>query len=767
MISTVLATETSLKNSSRAVAGWVYCLLAAAIVVIGVAIYSPVFFNAFVADDFMHVSWLHQAAQQPELLLRNFHTPWLDVQSARFYRPLISITLFCDYMLWHDNATGYHVSNAVFNGLTGMFMFLFLCDFTAKMIPNMDAAKRIAYAASAAFLFVSYPLHTEAISWITARVDAVMAVFFTASLWCYLRWRLTDNRIYLGSSLLAMLLSLCSKEMSFALPPTVVALEFICLSADYPPVERIRITITKTLAFWLAFALYLVVRANALGTLIGGYDDRLGLSMPLDLQIKSWSQGIKMLILPLNAELISDKTWSALLWKSAIGACSLALAATLFSKPWRRLALFFLCFAALALAPVYKLFSISPNLEASRFAYLVSVPLCALLPLGLWNMVCAARLSFVRALAVLAILGLSLSSVDLLLRNNRAWVKAGREANAVAQTAPFIIAEAQKHPCLLFGVPDSIHGAYVTRGAFMGMFGGAKYPILSVADNEPVSILKQQLLSENGAVSCFWWDRKKARFVAGNLDRTPAEQRLDTIRSVKGVTIGSTIKVSPFAGEMQLRMPEPAAYADFLLAKLQPVSTEPAHRYLGFRYSNALQRDIELWEPIVVDKHGNAAALFNLHQHADWFLGGRPADLRLLLPANAEYISHGIEFAKTDELAPTLTISGLTLGGIAEIHAGVPAPCVVSARCMLPECKKLRLTVLKPLSSFEFENRPSSDSNSVLFTKELTGNSGTFSLTWNDFRGPAFHRARIEALDADGNLVGLPSDSILFHTLAR
>src|ERR1700721_2263272 len=66
-------------------------------------IYSPIMVNAFNGDDFVHLKWLSEAVRQPELIWRNFHSAWLDITTAKFYRPLISLFMLWDYVIWHGN----------------------------------------------------------------------------------------------------------------------------------------------------------------------------------------------------------------------------------------------------------------------------------------------------------------------------------------------------------------------------------------------------------------------------------------------------------------------------------------------------------------------------------------------------------------------------------------------------------------------------------------------------------------------------------------
>src|SRR5271170_2355156 len=78
-----------------------------------VLIYSPIIVNAFNGDDFVHLKWLSEAVKQPELIWRNFHSAWLDISTAKFYRPLISLFMLADYLAWHVNGIGFHLTNVL------------------------------------------------------------------------------------------------------------------------------------------------------------------------------------------------------------------------------------------------------------------------------------------------------------------------------------------------------------------------------------------------------------------------------------------------------------------------------------------------------------------------------------------------------------------------------------------------------------------------------------------------------------------------------
>ena len=84
-------------------------LASTAILVSILSAYSPILFNFFAGDDFVHLTWLAQAVHHPELIWRNFYSSWLDGTTTKFYRPLISIFMVVDYLFYGINGLGFHI----------------------------------------------------------------------------------------------------------------------------------------------------------------------------------------------------------------------------------------------------------------------------------------------------------------------------------------------------------------------------------------------------------------------------------------------------------------------------------------------------------------------------------------------------------------------------------------------------------------------------------------------------------------------------------
>lgn len=223
------------------------------LVLLNVICYSSTVDGYFLADDFSHVSYLYQVFHgHPELLLQNFWTNWMQTEGTRFYRPVISLTLALDYLLWSGSAKGFHLSNLIFQILSSIGVFLvskrlFLTDLRGKQKTDGDSGKqldtraRLKYKLSpdhvytinftsllAASIFAVHPLHPEVVSWIIGRVDSVCTTFYLFSLWLFLISIQTHNdRMAMRAryaSLGLFALALGSKEMAVTLPPTLVLL---------------------------------------------------------------------------------------------------------------------------------------------------------------------------------------------------------------------------------------------------------------------------------------------------------------------------------------------------------------------------------------------------------------------------------------------------------------------------------------------------------------------------------------------------------------
>ena len=457
-------------------------LIALAIIVA----YSATLFNWFSGDDFVHLIWLKDAIHNPELIFRNFHANWLDVKTTKFYRPLISVFMVQDYALWGTNGFGFHLTNVLFLIFSSLTLFFIVRDLVAPI----QGSRKNTPAFLAALMFGLYPLHLEPVSWITGRVDCIVTAFFLSQPMVLHALERKQIDMAFRRDLDEHGAGLLSKEMAIVLPATFAAYELLAAkrpadaaTKDSSPAssiaeafgKRLLTTAKNTAPFWVTLAGYFIIRRLALGTFVGGYDDAVRSVADQRRLLMTWLHSLSMLFAPGNRDLISSANIYLLIWKLSLVSCAvLAIANCIKDSLLRSRCYFLLAWFAICLAPVYKLFSISDDLQGSRLAYLCTAPLACLIGLAFTKIDLSLRASNRKrarsALALLIYLALPFAAGQLLWKNNSAWAQAGVTSNAVRQELQKFYDKTPGDPqVLIVGLPDNIDGAYVCRNAVDGM----------------------------------------------------------------------------------------------------------------------------------------------------------------------------------------------------------------------------------------------------------------------------------------------------------
>jgi hypothetical protein len=526
-------------------------LLVVALIITAVA-YRPVLFDFFAGDDFVHLIWLQQAVQHPDLIWKNFHTSWLDGTTTKFYRPLISVFMVSDYVLYNRSGFGFHLTNLLFHLTSTLFIFLICRHLGQKLVqeentsqpgmPLSPLATTLFWPFFAATLFGLYPLHTEAVSWITGRVDAIVTAFTSGAFFFFLKYRQRQSRFYLCLCLLFMTLGLTSKEMAITLPPTFLLYELIFPRssmlkkldiASLP--KRLRLAVLASLPFWILLAAYFGVRFYSLGTFFGGYDNTPFQISDTQAFFRTWQNGLRLFAEPINHELVSARALVTKLWDGYLVLAALgAILAVSINKSALRLFVFLTGWLVLCLIPVYKVFNIADDLQGSRLACLATVPLCMLLTFFVIATTSAAKKLAERHVVGPSILIRNLLAMGfvavafvILNLNNEAWVYTGNESNAIRAALSKLYDQVEGDPQVLFvGLPDQVHGAYLCRNALPGMTHTPQLQRdivndISVDRFEPIfpfALLKQSMYDNRSKINIFRWDTSDKTFHKVDLD---------------------------------------------------------------------------------------------------------------------------------------------------------------------------------------------------------------------------------------------------------
>lgn len=436
----------------------------------------------FLLDDYLHLDYIYRAATLHDWsdFLHNFVGNWANSPLMQSYRPLVSVSLFLDYLIWGANAWGFHFCNLVLMALCSLGVGLITLELTGMRGNRLGAAP----AFWAGLLFAIYPAHLEASAWIIGRVDLLCTVFFLSSVFCYLRFRLLRESGFLWVSVISFIAALLSKEMAVVLPVVITAIELLLYPyfREHPDAanktRRQNIRLQCVFIFWFVLGLYFTLRLAILNTLVGGYGSS---SIPLPLIISrlcdksSWDQ----LLYPVNLDILSRTAeWSfkeqlvKLSRGLYIGMLSIAgLRAFTGTISFRILALL-LVWLLVGITPTYQIWNISPNMVGSRLFFLSSAPFVILLSVFALPCIDAVKAKFAKAFACvgsLLLLGLVLIWSYWMQVDLASWKGAAAELGSFRQQLAAKIRELPDgKKLILLNLPSDYSGAgELTRNQYL------------------------------------------------------------------------------------------------------------------------------------------------------------------------------------------------------------------------------------------------------------------------------------------------------------
>jgi len=161
------------------------------------------------------------------------------------YRPLQMISYKIDFSLWGLNVTGYHLSNIIWHILMVLSVFYLLNLLFGDILLSFLTS----------VLFLSHPVHTEAVAYISGRADLLCGVFLLASVILYIKQVVSRKKIRYIFILFFYLLALLSKEYSLILPLLLLA---------YSAVFKEKLLIREFLSVLFMALIYIILRSTVL-----------------------------------------------------------------------------------------------------------------------------------------------------------------------------------------------------------------------------------------------------------------------------------------------------------------------------------------------------------------------------------------------------------------------------------------------------------------------------------------------------------------------
>lgn len=121
------------------------------------------------------------------------------------YRPVQTITFMADYSLWQYNPKGYHLTNIILHITAALLVFWLSLILLKSTLPAFCVAA----------LFVTHPIHTEAVTYISGRSDPLAAIFLLLAFISFIKCNHKFKIISYIATLFFYSLALLSREYCF------------------------------------------------------------------------------------------------------------------------------------------------------------------------------------------------------------------------------------------------------------------------------------------------------------------------------------------------------------------------------------------------------------------------------------------------------------------------------------------------------------------------------------------------------------------------
>lgn len=307
-------------------------------------------------------------------------------QNIRSGRPLLMLTFIANYRLDGFEPLGFHVVNVLLHALNAIILWRFLAALLAggKLDAWVPPGWRNVLLYGVPLLFLTSPIQTESVAYISSRSELLAALFYLLALWLFVS-RFGEEHPWLSAILIGVLFvcAALSKQDKLTLPAAIVLTDYLLLSGcDWRRMKR----------HWRLYAFFAVGSVAGFFLLIRPilFSTSVGFSLPwkeyLFTQFRVHFLYLKLLFVPFGLNLDPDIAGSASLgehfsWLALVGLIAIA-ASLIYIHRRARILAFGGLFYFLVLAPTSSFFPIL-DFAAERRLYLPSVGFFIALATGL------------------------------------------------------------------------------------------------------------------------------------------------------------------------------------------------------------------------------------------------------------------------------------------------------------------------------------------------------------------------------------------------
>lgn len=665
---------------------------------------------------------------------------------------------------------------------------------------------QITWAFFSAALFDLYPIHISAVNWFAAQHTILVTLFYLLSFWCYISWRKSSTKVSIISSICCFGLALLTEEAATTLPFILLAYEILLanrISISINWRTALKKTLLITTPYWLVLIAYFFLRKFVLGTFIVKsstlYHQRF-----IDI-LQTWLHGLQQLLIPLDISILAKDSPVAIAWGIII-ISALLLSLYTFIMPNklsgnRRLGLFLITWFVCSLAPASNIFGTNfPHFHLinARVTYLATVPLCMLATCGLSNF--SSDFKYSTLIRTIGGAFIALSAL-ILYCNNQAYADIGHRSNKV-------IKELQKYYQSIPGDPlVRILGLPPPTNA-LGIISMPKVPFLernlsncSILEVDdwyiPFAFLKESINTGEGKIYFLYWDDKEQKlkptipycsipismiFPITNYKKTWQGKELKAIIHNETTSPGkveweneSIHLVSDSRSSLEINLAEfPCWPIDFVSFEIA-IGSQPDNKSTldyELHFLNNIVPDYSLNEYCspntfsrvkIIPNGKEQKLIFPLRNFPDWALGDKCRGLKLVLPPHSDIKLLSMSLPEANTIIPIVSGSSLI-----KLNQSSNNHLIHYDASHITGCIQVALEVIGPYKlpdqnkDFEtpYSNQP--DPN-VAFSIPASSPSGMLKILHASFPGKGTYKARLRALNKNGEQVGLCGDHFFIN----
>jgi len=258
----------------------------------------------FVYDDILNI------AQNPHIRMREISPASLADVFKSSSRHLANFSFAINYHLHRLDVRGYHIVNWIIHWINGVLVFL-LTRRTLGLLKNDPAWAPFLTAA----LWLTNPVHTQSVTYIVQRMNAMAVMFYLMSLLLYIRARTAaiENghrkaRVLLFvSSGVAGIFALASKQIAVSLPAMIFLYEWFFIRDLQPGFIARRVVWLAAIAGAILALAFIYLGDSPLAAVLAKYETKpFTMGQRLLTQPRVVVHYLSLLLLPLPDRLALD-----------------------------------------------------------------------------------------------------------------------------------------------------------------------------------------------------------------------------------------------------------------------------------------------------------------------------------------------------------------------------------------------------------------------------------------------------------------------------